>query len=309
MHLGEPSYSDVYARLGHQIGSSMAMSANLLQFDDDIELADSDLEEQARARYRDRYWWVRLDTHPRESVTGATLLARADLESVRVGEAEQPGISTGSLEDRREHTIDSLQTDWSWRLRARRSCSSAESGGAARGSYRYQDEAEFDLVFDVPGLQSEDSRANMLDVHRRGDQYGAYASLRVEVGRAAHRGRRPALGSFDAEQRRRALESARERALSAWRCHVLACELGSLRSGDEHRGVAGLGRRYEFAHAQRAEHWLLELRAAVERGRETCASRAYHKRYTDLAAALREPAQSPGDSAGGESPIACGSTP
>ena len=46
------------------------------------------------ARYRDRYIWLRLDAHPRESLTGSSILARTDLESVRSGEADQPGIST-----------------------------------------------------------------------------------------------------------------------------------------------------------------------------------------------------------------------
>ena len=47
MQLGEPMYSDVYAHVGASIGDSMSLSANLLRFDDDIELADSDVEEQA----------------------------------------------------------------------------------------------------------------------------------------------------------------------------------------------------------------------------------------------------------------------
>jgi outer membrane receptor protein involved in Fe transport len=181
MHLGEPAYADVYAHLGHRIGESVSISANLLRFDDDIELADSDLEEQARARYRDRYLWLRLDTHPHESLAGTTLVARADLESVRSGAAEQPGISRGSLDDRREFTIDTLQTDWTWRAA---DAAVVQFGGEWRGSagsYRYRDEAEFDLRFDVIGASDEVSRTRDLAVRPSGDYYGAYASLRVEL--------------------------------------------------------------------------------------------------------------------------------
>jgi outer membrane receptor protein involved in Fe transport len=280
MHLGEPAYSDVYARLGHQVGSSMAISANLLQFDDDIELVDSDVEEQARARYRDRYWWVRLDTHPRESVTGATLLARADLESVREGEAEQPGISTGSLDDRREHSIDSLQTDWSWQASG---ATLLQFGGEWRHSkarYRYQDQAEFDVVFDIPGVQSEDGRANMLELARRGDQYGAYASLRVEAAEpltleSGLRWDRSTLSDDGGHWSPRVsvlYRLGRDTSLRAsWGHFVQTMSIEELPVSD---AVT------EFADAQRAEHWLLsferQLSEAVDLRIE-----GYYKRYTD----------------------------
>jgi outer membrane receptor protein involved in Fe transport len=281
MHLGEPAYSDVYARLGHQIGSSMAISANLLQFDDDIELADSDVEEQARARYRDRYWWVRLDTHPRESVTGATLLARADLESVRVGEAEQPGISTGSLEDRREHTIDSLQTDWSWQASGATLLQFGGEWRHSKGRYHYQDQAEFDVVFDIPGVQSEDGRANMLELERRGDQYGAYASLRVEAAEpltleSGLRWDRSTLSDDGGHWSPRASVLYRvgdDTSLRAsWGQFVQGMSIEELPVSD---GVT------EFAEAQRAEHWLVSFERRVSEAVDLRIE-GYHKRYTDL---------------------------
>jgi outer membrane receptor protein involved in Fe transport len=281
MRLGEPSYSDVYARLGRQVGSSLAISANLLRFDDDIELADNDVEEQARARYRDRYYWLRLDAHPRASVAGATLLARADLESVREGEAEQPGISTGSLADRREHTIDSLQTDWSWQASAAMLLQFGGEWRHSNGHYRYQDEAQFDVVFEIPGLQSEDGRANMLDLQRRGDQYGAYASLRFEAAapftvEGGLRWDRSTLGNDGAHWSPRASVLYRpgpDTALRAsWGRFVQGMSIEELPISD---GVA------EFADAQRAEHWLASLEQRLS---ETLDLRfeGYIKRYTSL---------------------------
>jgi outer membrane cobalamin receptor len=280
MHLGEPAYSDVYARLGHQIGSAMAISANLLQFDDDIELADSDVEEQARARYRDRYYWVRLDTHPHASVTGASLLARADLESVRVGEAEQPGISTGSLEDRREYTIDSLQTDWSWQASGTMVLQFGGEWRRSQGHYRYEDQAEFDVVFDIPGLQSEDGRANALDLQRQGDQYGAYASVRVEAAErltleGGLRWDRSTLSNDGGHWSPRASVLYRlgdDTALRAsWGHFVQTMGIEELPVSD---GVT------EFAGAQRAEHWLLSLERRLSEAVDLRIE-GYHKRYTD----------------------------
>jgi outer membrane cobalamin receptor len=279
-HLGKPSYSDFYGRLGHQIGSSMALSASMLSFDDDIELADKDREEQARASYRDRYYWARLDAHPRESVTGATLLARSELESVRVGQAQQPGISRGSLEDRRAHRIDSLQTDWSWHASDATFLQFGGEWRRSQGHYRYQDQAEFDVVFDIPGIQSEAGRANTLDVQRRGDQYGAYASLRVEAAEpltleGGLRWDRSTLSGDGGHWSPRANvlyrlgEDASLRA--SWGHFVQAMGIEELPVSD---GVA------EFAHAQRAEHWLLSFERPLSEVVDLRIE-GYRKRYID----------------------------
>lgn len=181
MKLGEPAYSDIHARLGHRINDSMALSANLLRFDDDIELSDSDVEEQARARYRDRYLWLRLDAHPRESLTGSTIIARTDIESVRTGAAEQPGISQGTLDDRREFAIQSVQTDWSWQAPNDLMLLFGGEWRHSDGRYHYRDAAELDLLIEIPGAPNESSRAREIDHHANGDQYGAYVGLRTEV--------------------------------------------------------------------------------------------------------------------------------
>ena len=51
----------------------------------------------------------------------------------------------------------------------------------SEGRYQYRDEAEFDLVFDIPGALAETSRAHDIDHRASGEQVGAYASLRTEV--------------------------------------------------------------------------------------------------------------------------------
>ena len=235
MQLGEPTYSDFYAHIGHRVGDSVSVSGNLLRFDDDIELADSDVEEQADARYRDRYVWLRLDAHPRESLTGSVLVARTDLQSVRRGEAEQPGISRGSLEDRREFSIQSLQADWSWRAA---DTAALQFGGEWRhneGQYRYRDEAEFDLVFDIPGARAETSRAHDIDHRASGEQVWRVRVAAHRGQRAAHARRWRALGSLDTGSRRWTLESACQRSVSSGRVLVRARELGAFHANPECR--------------------------------------------------------------------------
>jgi hypothetical protein len=127
MHLGEPAYSDVYARLGHQIGSAMAISANLLQFDDDIELADSDVEEQARARYRD---WTLIPTHPlRGRRCSRVRISKAFASAKPSSQVSQPDHSRTAASTR----LTRCRQTGAGRPPARWSCSSAGSGGAAKG--------------------------------------------------------------------------------------------------------------------------------------------------------------------------------
>jgi outer membrane receptor protein involved in Fe transport len=282
MKLGDPAYFDMYAHVGRRLGDSLSISANLLRFDDDIELADSDFEEQARARYRDRYLWLRLDAHPHESLAGATLVARTDLESTRSGEAEQPGISRGSLEDRREFSFDSVQTDWTWRAS---DAIVVQLGGEWRrsaGSYRYRDEAQFDVIFDIAGSRGDDGHARVLDVRPRGDRQGLYASVRGEVSapltlEAGVRWDRSTLGPGGAHVSPRfsALYRLNEAAYvrASWGRFVQTSSIDELPVSD---GVI------EFSGAQRADHWLLSYEHELP-DRIDLRVEAYSKHYSRLA--------------------------
>ena len=281
MQLGEPTYSDLYAHIGHRVGDSVSLSGNLLQFDDDIELADSDAEEQADARYRDRYVWLRLDAHPRESLTGSVLVARTDLRSVRRGQAEQPGISRGSLEDRREFSIQSLQADWSWRAADTAALQFGAEWRHNEGRYRYRDEAEFDLTFDIPGALAATSRAHDIDRRARGEQYGAYASLRTEVSaqltlEGGVRWDRSTLGHDDGHWNPRASalfrlgESSSVRA--SWGRFTQTQNIDELAVPD---GIVA------FGAAQRADHWLISFERHVNDAVDLRVE-AYRKRYSQL---------------------------
>lgn len=281
MDLGEPTYSDIYAHVGRRIGDSMALSGNLLRFDDDIELADSDLEEEARARYRDRYVWVRLDAHPRESLTGSTIVAHTELESVRIGVAEQPGISRGTLEDRREFNVRSLQTDWSWLAP---NAAVLQFGGEWRhseGRYQYRDAAEFDLVLDIPGARAERSRTRQGDSHPRGDQYGAYMALRTELAprltlEGGVRWDRSTLSSDAGAWSPRASAlyrfSQSSSVRASWGRFIQTQAVDELPVAD---GV------FTFSAAQRADHWLVSFEQRVGQDLDLRIE-GYRKRYSHL---------------------------
>ena len=71
-----------------------------------------------------------------------------------------------------EFTIDALQADAWWILGT---ASVLEAGAEWRhssGSYDYEDEADFELLFLTPGAPSEPSRTRAVSLRPRGDQYG-----------------------------------------------------------------------------------------------------------------------------------------
>lgn len=180
-NVGEPSYVDLYGRLRHSLSDTLAISGNFLRFVDDINLFDGDREEEARANYRDAYFWLRLDYQPSALVAGELMLGRTRIESDRRGSAQQPGVSHGLLEDRRFFSINSLQTDWSWRVAEGVLWQFGADWRFAEGRYDYRDEVEYDLLFVAPGASSEASRTRQLSARPDGTQYGAYSNLRVEI--------------------------------------------------------------------------------------------------------------------------------
>ena len=116
--IGDPSYFDVYSRFGVQATNTLRVTGNILYFDDDINLSDSDSEENAEAKYRDAYFWVRLDHEPTPDLRGWTIVSHSHLYSRRNGTTDKEGVSSGSLDDDRSFNISSLESNWN--LRAQR---------------------------------------------------------------------------------------------------------------------------------------------------------------------------------------------
>ena len=179
--IGSPTYFDLYGRLRHRFSEALAISANALVFDDEITLADSDQEEQARATYRDEYYWLRFDVEPSAALSGRALVARSEIGSARHGSADQEGVARGDLDDTREFTIDSVQTDWLWRINDATRLELGAEWRGMRGRYDYRDQVEFDVLFLVPGAATETTRTRQLSARPDGHQLGAYANLRLEI--------------------------------------------------------------------------------------------------------------------------------
>jgi hypothetical protein len=178
--LGEPDYHDLYAHVGHRVNDQFALSANALTFVDQIVASDTDQEENARAEYRDAYYWVRMDFGASDGFGGRMLIARTELGSDRSGSTDLPGVATGSLVDERDFIINSFQADAWWRPGARSVLQAGAEWRQMNGAYRYTDNVDFELLFLTPGASTTPSRSRSILVRPFGHQAGAYVNWRFE---------------------------------------------------------------------------------------------------------------------------------
>ncbi|MBM2854646.1 MAG: hypothetical protein HW417_1574 [Steroidobacteraceae bacterium] len=178
--LGEPDYHDLYAHVGHRVNDQFALSANALTFVDQIVASDTDQEENARAEYRDAYYWVRMDFGASDGFGGRMLIARTELGSDRSGSTVLPGVATGSLVDERDFIINSFQADAWWRPGARSVLQAGAEWRQMNGAYRYTENVDFELLFLTPGASTTPSRSRSILVRPSGHQAGAYVNWRFE---------------------------------------------------------------------------------------------------------------------------------
>ncbi|MEO7386326.1 MAG: TonB-dependent receptor, partial [Gammaproteobacteria bacterium] len=181
--VGKPRYSDLRSQVAWEFSERFKLSANALVFDDNISLSDNGGEEQATARYHDSYLWLRADARPTDKLEGYTLLSYTTLRADRTGTNEQPGVSTGFLDEHRSAEIAGMATRWS--LFAR-DVVRLDFGGEVRiasAGYAYRDEVDFDILFDTPGVPTESSRARNIALDPDGEYYAAFLHARIDLSR------------------------------------------------------------------------------------------------------------------------------
>jgi len=178
---GQPGYADAFAKLSYSLNNRLRITGNYLYFVDDTELRDVDLSREAHAEGEDRYLWLRLDHTPNDAVNGTTLIAQSKFTNDRNGFTAEPGVSTGTLEEHNSFTIESVQSDWTWKPNERFFFQVGGNVAHTDGRYDYQDEVSFDILFDVPGAATETERTRDIQVSPSGNQYALYASMRYSL--------------------------------------------------------------------------------------------------------------------------------
>jgi len=177
--IGEPSYADGYARLDYAWSEATRGSLHLLLASDRVEARNTAENESADARYHNSYAWATLEHDFSPSTGAGAIVSYTDVSSTRTGTVFEPGIRSGSVDDRRHYDVLGLKLDahhrtdrWLHRFGFELRAQSAD--------YDYQSAVQFEPGFpfpDSPGsgvTQSSDPTPS-------GNHVAAYLTSRLRV--------------------------------------------------------------------------------------------------------------------------------
>jgi len=279
---GRPRYFDLHARVGRRVSDNLALRGSALYFDDDIEISDTDQEEQATARYRDTYFWLGVDWTPRDGLVSRSQVGVAELVSDRHGSADQPGVAAGQLDDRRNTQLLTIDSHWQWQPAPEWRFDAGGEYRRSRGHYRYQDAVEFDLLFATEGAPSEVVRVRDETLRVSGDHVAAYVAAQYAFTSdlAADLGLRYDFDTLPGDDE----GTFSPRAGLAWRATErldLKLAWGRFAQSQTAMETQIADGITEYFPAQRADHLLLGLRYRTDAGASWRVD-AYDKRYRSL---------------------------
>ena len=93
-----PSYSDVYARIGHGEPDRLRLTANVLWSRDELGIDREGYGESAQMESRNRYLWLRADRDFGTNVEAALWLGHSTIDSFRKGSVDREDIAVGAVE-------------------------------------------------------------------------------------------------------------------------------------------------------------------------------------------------------------------
>jgi hypothetical protein len=178
---GTPTYLDGFAKVSYELNDGLRLTAGTLYFLDDVSAQVDDGDEQAQSDSSNEYYWVRLDHHPGDTLSGTTVLAHSRVQNIRHGITDKSGVSRGSLDDWRVFNFDSLESNWSWRATDRALLQFGGEVRLTRGRYHYRDDVDFDVLLDAPGAPTVDTRHHDLDVLAEASPFALYGSARYGI--------------------------------------------------------------------------------------------------------------------------------
>ena len=175
---GTPSYSDAFSKVSYRLNDHLRLTASALLFTDEISLSAEDQEERANAEYSDRYLWLRIEQQP-NAVCDRPDCARSHTH------AEQPHRNHGegrrrhgTLSDARSFAIESLQTDWSWRIGENWLAQFGGEVRLARGTYDYRIKSNSTCSSTRPERRIRSRASRAIRIEPGATHYAMYAAFR-----------------------------------------------------------------------------------------------------------------------------------
>jgi hypothetical protein len=113
--IGEPSYTDGFARLDYAFSDATRGSLHVLLSSDHVDAQNTAETEFAEASYRNAYWWATLEHDFSPATSARAIVSYTDVAADRSGEIDEPGRTTGTVDDERHYDVFGVKLDASHR--------------------------------------------------------------------------------------------------------------------------------------------------------------------------------------------------
>ena len=180
LEAGNPSYGDVYARVGWGEPDRLRVTANFLWSRDEIDISRGPEGEDATLESRTRYLWLRADRDFEDGVAASLLLGHSSIDGSREGTIDNPGISTGSVDDDRSSSYWDARGGLAWQPNARNWLEGGLEWTHEEANYHYDSTAAFtDEVAALFSRETALARSSVLAPSR--ERFALYATHRWQV--------------------------------------------------------------------------------------------------------------------------------
>ena len=180
LEAGSPSYGDIYARVGWGKPDQLRVTANFLWSRDEIDISRGPEGEDATLESRTRYLWLRADRDFEDGIAASLILGHSSIDGSREGRIDNPGISTGSVDDNRSSSYWDARGGVTWQPNTRNWLEGGFEWTHEEASYHYDSTAAF--TDDVAALFTRETtlaRSSVLTPSR--ERLALYATHRWQL--------------------------------------------------------------------------------------------------------------------------------
>ncbi len=173
--VGDPSYYDALVRLGRDFRSGARLEFSALNYTDNIELNLNDLS--ADSEISNNYQWLKWEDEWVPDLIATTILSAGRIEHDRVGIADDPDKSIGTLSDHRDFSFYGIKQQIEWKLNQDLLLDGGLYVNRQKANYRFHAIAEVGEIASILGMETDIDQ--QLDAHPDGLTAGLYLSTTI----------------------------------------------------------------------------------------------------------------------------------
>jgi hypothetical protein len=181
--LGQPAYSDVFARVGVDLGAKHRLMFGALIFDDDMlfTLDDEPDDRETAASDTDvQQSWLKLESAWTERLSSSTWLHSTSFRSQRREDVADLAELIGTVDDRRELDAAAVKQSWHYSVGDRQLARFGFELERREAEYRYASAAQRRGL--LATLVEDPLLARDISLAPEGDSYAAYFEDRLRLG-------------------------------------------------------------------------------------------------------------------------------